>query len=464
MSKRKVLIEVEASTYGAGFEQFEEATHSEAQAYSQSAAALEPTAGLGVEPDDTLGPIPMFGERSDSGVQPMQALGSLSSTGQQSDLQPSTLVVPAEVDYGKINELSQRAGVVEVWENSRIYLFDSEPTENANAVPFDLARSRAGIDCHPFRPPVDLSTIREMLGVYGPWQEGFRGQNVTIGILDDGVDGTVYPVSGGFAPPESMQQPGTAKISSHGSMCAADVLAAAPAARLYDYPFLGVARSGGALRMFTEILDQRRMDGTPHIATNSWGHFSAPPEKDFPTHEVWNTAHAIHRKIRECTTAGVTVFFAAGNCGANCPSRACHTSVIPPNTSIVASNSLEEVITVGAVNSRHERVGYSSQGPGKFSELKPDVVSYTHFLGNFGEGRPGGTDKQPYDDGTSAATPVAAGVAALLMSAVADLSPGDLRTALLDGLIKTSSAEWEPDYGRGIVNAAASYTHLVRKM
>jgi subtilisin family serine protease len=458
MSKRKVLIEVDASTYHAGFEQFEEAAHSEVQAYSQSAAALEPTAGLGVEPDDALGPIPMFGEESADGVQPMDALGTLSSAGQKSDLQPSTLVVPAEVDYAKIEELSARKGVVAVWENSRLHLFDSDEMS------FDLARSRPGIDCPPFRPPVDISIIREMLGVNGPWGEGFRGQNVTVAILDEGVDGAVYPVGGGFAPPESGQQPGTARTSSHGSMCAAGVLVAAPAARLYDYPFLGVPRSGGALRMFTEILDQRRRDGTPHIATNSWGHYSAPPEWQFPTHEVWNVNHAIHRKVRECTTVGIATFFAAGNCGANCPSPACQASVISPNNSILASNSLEEVITVGAVNSRHERLGYSSQGPGKFFEQKPDLVSYTHFLGNFGEGRPGGIDKQPYDNGTSAATPVAAGVAALLMSAVADLSPADVRTALLEGLIKTSNAEWERDYGCGIVNAAASYTHLVRKM
>ncbi|MFG2119709.1 S8 family serine peptidase [Streptomyces sp. NPDC048710] len=464
MSKRKVLIEVEASTYHGGFEQFEEATHSEAQAYSQSAAALEPTAGLGVEPDDTLGPIPMFGEPSASGVQPMDALGTIASTGQKLDLQPSTLVVPAEIDYAKIDELNMRTGVVAVWENSRVHLFDSELSGRVNEAPFDLARSRPGVDCRPFRPPVDMSTIRELLGVNGPWQEGFRGQNVTVAILDDGVDGTVYPVGGGFAPPESGHQPGTARTSSHGSMCAADVLVAAPAARLYDYPFLGVPRSGGALRMFTEILDQRRRDGTPHIATNSWGHYSAPPEKDFPTHEVWNVDHAIHRKIKECIAAGVVTFFAAGNCGANCPSPACQASAISPNISILASNSLEEVITVGAVNSRHERLGYSSQGPGKFFEQKPDLVSYTHFLGNFGDGRPGGTDQQQYDNGTSAATPVAAGVAALLMSAIADLSPADVRTALLEGLIKTSNAEWERDYGRGIVNAAASYTHLVRKM
>jgi NAD(P)-dependent dehydrogenase (short-subunit alcohol dehydrogenase family) len=36
-------------------------------------------------------------------------------------------------------------------------------------------------------------------------------------------------------------------------MCAADVLASAAAARIYDYPFLGVPLSGGALQMFQVV-------------------------------------------------------------------------------------------------------------------------------------------------------------------------------------------------------------------
>ena len=69
------------------------------------------------------------------------------------------------------------------------------------------------------------------------------------------------------------QQPGKGAIDSHGSMCAADVLVAAPETKLYDYPFM-VERSSGAIAMLNAVLDNRRHDGTPHILSNSWGWYA----------------------------------------------------------------------------------------------------------------------------------------------------------------------------------------------
>ena len=138
-------------------------------------------------------------------------------------------------------------------------------------------------------------------------------------------------------------------------------------------------------------------------------------------------------------------------------------SGIGPGKSIHASNSLAEVITVAAVNTRHERIGYSSQGPGMFAAEKPDIAAYSHFFGNLGPGRPGGGTTSQFDNGTSAATPVAAGVAALLLSAFPALGPDDLRNALVEGLHNITGAPWIPGYGRGIVSAAASYALQLRK-
>jgi subtilisin family serine protease len=309
---------------------------------------------------------------------------------------------------------------------------------------------------------VDIDVVRTMLGVHGPWEDGFRGQNVAVGIIDEGVNGDVYPVVGGFSRPGA-QQPGTAPITSHGSMCAADVLVAAPGARLYDYPFLGIANSGGALTMFQAVLDRRRVDGTPHLTSNSYGFIGVPPKQDFPEHEVHDINHPVHRKVREVVASGAACFFAAGNCGNDCPSGKCHPSGIGPGKSIHASNSLAEVITVAAVNTRHERIGYSSQGPGMFAAEKPDIAAYSHFFGNFGPGRPAGGTASQFDNGTSAATPVAAGVAALLLSAFPNLGPDDLRNTLVGGLHNITGAPWDPGYGRGIVSAAASYALQLRK-
>src|SRR4029453_9746802 len=89
----------------------------------------------------------------------------------------------------------------------------------------------------PFKPGVEVDVIRELLDVAAAWDDGHRGDGIVVGIIDEGIDGTTYPVIGGFARPGA-QLPGAAQVSSHGSMCAADVLVAAPDAKLYDYPFL----------------------------------------------------------------------------------------------------------------------------------------------------------------------------------------------------------------------------------
>ena len=123
--------------------------------------------------------------------------------------------------------------------------------------------------------------IRELLDVAAVWDDGFRGEGIVVGIIDEGIDGTTYPVIGGFSRPGA-QAPGAAQVSSHGSMCAADVLVAAPDAKLYDYPFLGIPNSGGALAMFQAVLDQRRRDGTPHVTSNSYGFVGVPSQDSVP--------------------------------------------------------------------------------------------------------------------------------------------------------------------------------------
>jgi serine protease AprX len=361
-------------------------------------------------------------------------------------------VVEAEVARSRLGELRERPGV-KLWPSSELVLL-------APAHAYDLASSRGGLDCRPFRDGVTVERIRELLTVRTAWNEGYRGQNVVVGIVDDGVDGDVYPVTGGFARPGSSHQPGAAPITSHGSMCAADVLVAAPAARLYDYPFLQNPTSGHALVIFQAVLDRRRRDGTPHVTNNSYGFPGVPDPATDPDHEIHNPNHPLHRKIREVVAAGVACVFAAGNCGRPCPSPRCHVSGIGAGRSIHASNSLVEVITVAAVNAHHERIGYSSQGPGMFEQQKPDVAAYSHFFGNFGPDRPGGL-AEPFDNGTSAASPVAAGVVALLLSAFPQASPEVIKRTLIETACQVGpEIGWSRDYGHGIVNAGMAYSAL----
>lgn len=457
MAKEKVLLEFTAAKQ-TPFDISEAAIESPAEAVRQSETLLDAVTGLGVELDEEVVPVPMMigpGQTAaPTGLEAfagsgLEARAGLAERPSREGVSSQTTVVPAEVPRAALEELKSRANV-KVWPNSKLTLLDSV---------FDDSRSDSGLDCRPFKPAVSIAVLRELLGVSALWDAGFRGQNIVVGIVDEGVDGTVYPVIGGFARPDAGLQPGAAAITSHGSMCAADVMVAAPHARLYDYPFLGVPRSGGALQMFQAVLNQRSSDGTPHITSNSYGFVGVPDPQQFPDHEVNNIDHPVHRKVREVVAAGVPCFFAAGNCGQNCPSGNCHFSGIGPGRSIHASNSLEEVITVAAVNANHERIGYSSQGPGMFFREKPDIASYSHFFGNFGPGRPAGG--QGFDSGTSAATPVAAGVGALLMSAIPTLRPDELKTALMTSATNIGrTIGWNSDTGTGVINAAAAWVML----
>jgi serine protease AprX len=461
--KVSVLLEFDVPQQEA-FSAFTAATSSVSEATAQADRVLEPVAGLGVELEDEMTPIPMFAEANKA--MPAYALGVLATTEANADIPSRTIVVAAQVDQDRLEELDQRPHVV-VWPNSELSLISGWGLSGASSDVVGSAQPSGGsgpgvgprVDCRPYRPPATIDEIRSLLDVAHVWADGFKGQGVAVGILDEGVNGQVYPIADGFVR-AGAPQPGAAPITSHGSMCAADVLIAAPDALLYDYPFLGRPRSGGALAMFQAVLAHRALDGTPHLTNNSYGFTGVPSQSRFPRHEIWDINHPLHRKVREVIASGAPAFFAAGNCGANCPSGNCHTSGIGPGCSIHAANSLAEVITVAAVNSQQERIGYSSQGPGMFEPQKPDLAAYSHILANFGPGRPGGTQKQPFDNGTSAATPVACGAGALLLGAFPNLTPDQLARALAHGAVQIPAGGWDPEFGRGIVNAGAAYDGL----
>ena len=456
MSKVDILVEVKKVQESA-FAFHATAVESESESQQQAEALVKDLSGYGLDVLADMPPVPMFSEKT---VHDQEGFAAFSSVEENPDVSSETFVIAAQIDSSKLADLEAEKDIT-VWPNSKLELYppmdDGVTAESAFSHPFDLARSGGGLDCRPFKPAVTIDVIRDLLGVEAIWRDGFRGQNIVVGIIDEGVNGQVYPVVGGFSKPNA-PLPGSADITSHGSMCAADILVAAPATKIYDYPFLGIPNSGGALGMFQAVLNQRRIDGTPHLTSNSYGFVGRPPKEIFPNHEVWNINHPVHRKVLEVIASGVPTFFAAGNCGAECPSANCQSSGIGPGISIHASNSLKEVITVAAVNSRHERIGYSSQGPGGFEDKKPDIAAYSHFFGNFGPGRPAGGTK--FDSGTSAATPVAAGVGALLMSAFPGLKVEDLRRALVARATDIGKPGWDSNTGYGIINAATAYAFL----
>ncbi|NOY58085.1 MAG: S8 family serine peptidase [Calditrichaeota bacterium] len=140
---------------------------------------------------------------------------------------------------------------------------------------------------------------------------------------------------------------------------------------------------------------------------------------------------------------GIVVVVAAGNEG----NSAWHYIDAPADG--------DSVITVGAVDSGGVLADFSSRGPTFDGRIKPDIVAMG--VGNVGVAVPpreGIGSGFTNVSGTSAACPMAAGVAALILSAYPNLTPMQVREALL----KTADRATDPDnnYGYGLVDAYAA--------
>ena len=495
MAKIQVYVEVpQRRAHADAMAVFTELARAPVDAAREAERVIHSLSGFGLEVATASVPVPLYAEEV---IRPASGVGgfaAFASPSESPDVPAESLVVLCDVDADKVDDLMGR-------DNVRVFgylppeLFGGCGCGGSGPVggggfgsaaggpgfglapghggyagfsggevfgadtdgihPFDLATTAGGIDCRPFLPGVTMAVIRQLLAVNRPWTDGFTGQNVVVGIIDEGVNNH-YPVIGGFGRPTT-HRPGGAPITSHGSMCAADVLVAAPSARLLDYPIFDRAGNGlDPLPVWQAVLNQRRLNGTPHLTNNSYGFYTIPsPALRTP---ATDPNHPVNRKIREVIAAGVTSFFAAGNCGSPCPSQQCNNFTAAP-VPINGSNSLPEAITVAAVNSRRARIGYSSQGPGNFSARKPEVSGYSHFFANFGQGRPGGL-AQPFDNGTSAATPVVCGVGALLLSAFPTLTPARMAAVLMRTAINIGQPGWDADTGFGVINAGAAYTLL----
>ncbi|MCK2215998.1 S8 family peptidase [Actinomadura sp. ATCC 31491] len=328
-------------------------------------------------------------------------------------------------------------------------------------------------------PPVgDWHDVERLLSVAALHAEGLDGAGVALAVLDTGVNaahaarrlGRAVTVDAArcWSPQGVTGRPGEFAVD-HGTMCAFDALIAAPQAAIVDIPLLLSTRPGGtamdgllsdAVAAFAHlrgVLEAQPAESRALVVTNSWGSFS--PEWDFPVGHPGNysdnAAHPFNLMVAALDRIGGDVLFAAGNCGRECPDGRC----AYPSRPIVGANSHPRALSVGGVDVNGRRVGYSSQGPGRLTARKPDVCAYTHFAGSraFGESEP--------DSGTSAATPVAAGLVAAVRTRwpAARLSPAQLRALLRRTAEDRSEVGFDYDYGYGTVDPHAVMAALERR-
>jgi hypothetical protein len=349
------------------------------------------------------------------------------------------------------------------------YMSDTESTVRPFADPkIELIALCAG------DPPLGgTAEVQTLLDTARLQSIGADGRNTAIAIVDGGIN-LAYLNTLGLNPTllpafsfsaSSAITPGQAPLG-HGTMCAYDSMIAAPAATLLDHAVLvrGISSGGQALEglLSDAILSFSRLmvimmqaAGTRAfqslIVSNSWGVFD--PSWDFPVGHAGryldNANHPFNLVTAALAASGADIVFAAGNCGTTCPDGRCNNWAAGQPV-IAGANSHPDVLSMAGVDTGGTVVGYSSNGPGALTNDKPDLASYTHFLGSqaFGSGTP--------DSGTSAACPVMAGVVAALRSlypydpANANRSPSNVR----DCLRTAAGGSWQADVGFGIVNTS----------
>jgi subtilisin family serine protease len=251
----------------------------------------------------------------------------------------------------------------------------------------------------------------------------------------------------------------------HGTMCAFDACIAAPRCTLIDIALLQSQASGGTImegflsdgvRAYRHLLDimrapRRPGDNASLVVNNSWGMFH--PSWDYPVGHPGNYSHNINHPFSRIVTTlerqGADILFAAGNCGANCPDGRCQGVT---TKAIYGANSHPRVLSIAGVDVSKKRVGYSSIGPGNLSRRKPDLSGYTHFKGS---------EVYAADGGTSAATPVVAGVVAAVRTRLplrggrSNTRPSAVRNLLRKTAQDLGRAGYDFEHGYGVVNGKA---------
>ena len=378
-----------------------------------------------------------------------------------------TVIVRGTIDEDKISELEAQPNVVKVWRDTRIAPFGNVTEEEAltHLMPTSPTATCPipPCDCSFGDPAIGtIATVGTYFNVNEIWAKGQRGSGIKIGIVDGGITAIGRtPKPGETAKIDRVTDGwpsdwGTtaADWGDHGNMTSYDALGMAPEANIYDIRIASATLEGSisnALQGFEWAINHHKTDGTPHILSNSWGIF----QEDWDTDYANDPNHPFTRKVVEALDEGITVLFAAGNCGEVCSDGRCGTDK-GPGKSIWGANGHPRVITVGAVNLNERWVGYSSQGPASLDPNKPDFCAITHFAGYF----PNLNPLRKSDGGTSAATPIAAGVIALYKQKKLDLTQDSIKNALKKTAKDIGPTGWDKHSGSGIIRAKATYDEL----
>ena len=439
-----------------------------ALAATPPARALElpiqaPMAGSGGEPVDLLGLVDKGPARVI--VEYEDALPTLPPGAKLLGDCNSLRMAFLEVDRRDLEGLLRKPGVLGVYPDLKVQMAASPGA-------FDAGKE------YPFlgRYPALLNETVEMVGASGLWGLGFRGENMTVAILDSGIDkthpnlndldgdpstnGTKVVGEVSFAPGEEKD---TKDYVGHGTFVAGIIAGTgaaeakgfygyfaegllnatiakgtqkgvAPMAKLYNVKIfnkLGAGYISGAVAGIEWAIDHKA-----DVINLSLGLVPIAP------------SDALLRAAEKAVKAGIVVVASAGNYG--------------PSSFTITSPALSpHVVAVGACYRAGGATYFSGRGPAPYTLIeKPDLVAPGAAVIS---SVPAASFKSPYAEmwGTSASAPFVSGAAALLKQAAPAASKGSpyaIKAALMAGA-KDLGLD-QSVQGAGLLNATAAYLAL----
>lgn len=285
------------------------------------------------------------------------------------------------------------------------------------------------------------------------WTAGVTGAGITVAVLDTGVD-LVEPdldeaIVACVSTIDGLVLPDCTDSDGHGTHVAGTVASrdatfrgVAPGASLAIVRVLHAAGAGTSADIIAGMdwVAQNKDRVTPPIRVATMSIGFADPECGNGRGPEAEAADAL-------VARGVSFTIAAGNSGHK-------------NCSVDGASAAFNVVTVGAVDDRNTPdplddtlAEFSSGGPTKDGRLKPELVApgvniRSLFLG----------PTIAELDGTSMATPHAAGAIALLLQSEPNLSPADVKSRLTSGTVVPTGAPSLPDndWGHGVLNVCGA--------
>jgi len=291
--------------------------------------------------------------------------------------------------------------------------------------------------------PVQAYLNTSVPHIQGPkvWDEGFKGTGIKVAVVDTGIDPTHPDFAGRIIATKSFIGGDSAvDDNGHGTHVAGIVLGSgaksngkyvgvAPEAHLYAAKVLD-ARGGGSMSGVMAGIEWAVLEQKVQIINLSLGSDTSCDGTD-----------ALSTLCDEAVQqAGVVMCVAAGNAG-------------PASGTVGSPGCARYVITVGAITDSDQIASFSSRGPTADGRVKPDLVyPGVNIVAPQAAGTSMGRVVEPgyvSADGTSMATPHAAGVSALMLQANPELTAEQVKNQMVASAVNLGALPNAQGAGRG---------------